>query len=324
MIHFHVSDMKAFSNCRLQWNFSSHIRMGREPKTPSRALRMGTLVHKILEVWYTFPGVRIDDCVDGAVKELNGQEIEEEARAIARNYALWAKAHDNFEVLALEQDFAIPLFDDHQFAGRWDMLVQHEGKIWINDFKTTGSYFEPYAEYLQDHDEQARAYSWAGKQIYGDDFGGIMFTMIKNKPPELPIVLKDGSPSRNKNQKTSWEFYRAAILAAKRNLLDYEDMQVHFQRNPFIQRIAIRLGDRALKAFHERAVYTGREMLSPDLYIYPNANPMNCRMCAFRLPCSVYHSIDAKAAERILFTEYGESRYAREAGDVDKEDLISV
>src|SRR6185295_20358199 len=100
------------------------------------------------------------------------------------NYELWAKSHDRWSVLAVEQDFEVPMENGHLFAGRWDMVVLHDHRIWINDFKTTGSKFDSYTQYLTDQDEQTRAYSWAGHQIYGDWFGGIMFTLIRNKAPQ--------------------------------------------------------------------------------------------------------------------------------------------
>ena len=237
---------------------------------------------------------------------------------------MWTENQDDFEVLVVEQDFEVPIFDDHQFAGRWDLVVLRQGKIWINDFKITGMPFESYSQYLQDQDEQARAYSWAGKQIYGDDFGGIMFTLIRSKPPEEPLILLNGELSRNKSQKTSWEYYRRAILETGGKEYEYEDMKWELGKKPFVYRTVMALGERPLSAFAERAKATARLMADPDVLIYPNANPMNCRMCSYQFPCSVYHSVGPKTAEKVLFDNYVTSTYVKEARDTAKENSVSV
>lgn len=321
MTHFHVSDMKTFSDCRLRWSFSSHMRMGLSPSAPARALAIGTFMHKALERYYDQPWKTSLQCVNEAQAALE-DEGPEDSYQIMENYLLWAEEHDDYEVLVVEQDFAIPLFDDHQFAGRWDLVVLRDDKIWINDFKITGMPFESYGEYITDHDEQARAYSWAAREIYGDDFGGIMFTMVRNRAPEMPLVLLNGELSRNKSQKTSWEFYKRAIHESGLKEYEYDDMKWHFGKKPFINRIAITLGDRPLDAFAERAKATAKMMLDPDVLIYPNAGPISCRMCAYSFPCSVYHSVNEKTAQKILFSDYVTSNYVKEARNVDKQDQI--
>jgi hypothetical protein len=323
-MHIHVSDMRAFSDCRLRWSFSSHMRKGRAPIVAGRALQLGTLCHRALELWYTDKSQDPQDCVAQGVAELTASDIpyettlSDEAYGILVNYANWARIYDDFEPITQEQEFIVPLVGDHQFSGRWDMVVEREGKIWINDFKITGSQFNSYAEYLTQQDEQARAYSWAGKQVYGSDFGGIMFTLVRNKAPDIPVRLKNGSISRNKGIKTTWERYRQAILEGGEHPSDYSEMEQILNGNPFVFRVHMSLGKRALEAFHQRAVATTLEMTNPDVLIYPNASVMSCRMCAFRFPCAVWHSISPAAADHILFTEYTESRYAQAANDEDK------
>lgn len=319
-MHFHVSDLKSFSNCRLQWSYASHMRMGRASDTVGRALFTGTFCHKALEYWYLIPGADIMDCYERATMELGECP---DAEMILENYALWAEKYDTFEVLSTEQDFVVPLYGEHEFAGRWDLLVLKDGKLWLNDFKFTGMPFQGYAQYLQEQDEQARAYCWAGRKIYGEEFGGIMFTLVRSKPPELPTVLKNGGLSRNKSQKTTWELYERAIRGYDLRVIDYEDMLLSLNADPYIMRIEIALNERTLKAFERRAIDTAKLMIDPDVLIYPNANPITCKMCAFRFPCSVQHSIGPKAAHRILMEDYVESRYAREALEEDKDDVAS-
>lgn len=297
--------------------------MGRAPAVSGRALQLGTLVHRALELWYGDQSKPSSECVDQAIAELSDQQqLAHYAYGIMQNYVLWAAKHDDFEPISQEQEFAVPLFDDHMFAGRWDLVVMRHGKIWINDFKITGAQFDSYSQYLYDQDEQARGYSWAGRQIYGSDFGGIMFTLVRSKAPEKPAILKNGGVSRNKQCTTTWDIYRQSILDEGDKPADYQDMQEHFDSKPFIMRAHISLGPRPLKAFEQRVIATAMEMLKPDVLIYPNANVMSCRMCAFKFPCSVYHSVGEKAATQILFTEYTESKYAINAADTDTSNSI--
>lgn len=321
-MHFHTSDVKSFSDCRLRWSFSSHIRHGLSPSKPARALAIGTFMHKALERYYDQPWKPAEQCIAEAEEAVGAGP--DDALGMLQNYIMWAEDNDRFEVLVVEQDFSVPLFDDHQFAGRWDLVVLQDDKIWLNDFKITGMPFESYADYLSDQDEQARAYSWAGKQIYGDDFGGIMFTLVRNRAPEPPLELLDGTLSRNKSQKTSWQLYSKRLKELGLKEYEYDDMKWELGKKPFINRVMLNIGDRALEAFEERVIRTTKMMIEPDVQIYPNANPISCRMCAYSFPCSVYHSVSEEAAQKILFSDYVTSRYVEEARDTDKPDEITT
>lgn len=256
--------------------------------------------------------------IETAIQEHGTELISAAGRSIMENYVEWAATHDDFEPITQEQDYVVPLYDDVSFAGRWDMVVERQGKIWINDYKITGADFGRYTEYLANHDEQARAYSWAGKKIYGDDFGGIMFTLVRNKGPEQPERLKRGGISRNKMQTTTWALYRKAVIEAGENPADYSEMEELFLGKPYIVRTFIQLGQRTLDAFEKRAIHTARQMLNPKVHLYPNASVMNCGMCSYKFPCQVWHSIGASAAKQILLTDYAQSKYTTDAADEDK------
>lgn len=245
------------------------------------------------------------------------------AEEVLAHYVEWADAHDGVfgQILATEQDFIVPIRDTGvDFAGRFDMVFRNpldRNKIWINDFKVTGASFSWFTEYLSTLDEQARAYAWAARTIWGPEFGGVMFTIIRNKAPHEPAVLKSGKLSRNKSQDTTWPKYKAALLALGEDPADYDDMRVvlteRVQAKPFVARVEIRPNEHTTAMFEHQAAHIAPLMVDPQVPIWPNASFMNCNMCPFKMPCSLAHTVGWEHAEAVLNTEYARGRYVREA-----------
>ena len=86
------------------------------------------------------------------------------------------------EVLAVERPFAVPLSPDDDelwYCGRLDKIIKMDGKVYIIDHKTTTAYkkdggFRASFTDSFSPDSQMDGYAYAGKMLYGDEFGGVI------------------------------------------------------------------------------------------------------------------------------------------------------
>jgi len=302
--NFHISDINNFQQCRYKWHFASHLpnRLGKGHEPTEGPMWKGTQVHYGLEYYYA--NKPIPDTIDP------------DNRAIIDNYILWSKENDNFNgIIQTEHGVQVPFFDDHVFASRFDLLVYYQRKIWINDFKCTAQAFDGYEGFIRSQNEQARCYSWMAREIYGSNFGGIMFTFIKSKAPESPRVLANGSLSRAKNQNTTWEWYKEYVEALKQNPDDYADVKESLEKNEYIRRIYITFTDKALDRFYTRNVAVAKEMINENLVLYPNPNPIVCKSCPYVYPCNMKMDISDKLADQYVMANFGTTNYTQRAKD---------
>jgi len=134
-----------------------------------------------------------------------------------KGYESWAKK-DKFRVLSTEMIWEVPVHENLSLAGRFDMLIERDGQLWLMDFKTTKS-AGPSSCRWTGQDLQASMYVWAARQIYGPEVQGIIFRFIRKKLPDTweKLILKSGKLTTRKNlvsSTTLQEYDKAlAILA---------------------------------------------------------------------------------------------------------------
>ncbi len=263
-------------------------------------IQKGTNLHKACEQYYLGESI-------SPLSDIN--------QLIFNHYLEWAKINDDFEVVSSEYNFEQPFYYDeskddyHTFNGRLDLVVNRNNKIWINDFKFTSMNFDNYTDYIVELDEQSRAYSWVARELWGNLFGGFMFTLVRSKPPEAVKILKNGQLSKDKSQQTTWEIYKRAVLAMNLQLSEYEDMQAVLPE--FIRRIHVkRYSDRALDLWYKRNVEIAKEMLSDSLSFYPNPSIVTCRGCAFKQPCHIANNFSLGSAIDAVNCSFVDSEYA--------------
>lgn len=308
MANFHISDLNNFTKCRYQWFMSSHLRMGKGTEAKEGPMFKGTQGHLGFEHYY---------------HNTPQPYIEPENQAIVDHYIQWAKKNDNFQgIVNTELSVSVPFFTDdkgvqHTVNSRLDLVVYYKNKIWINDFKVTGMDFDNYSDYINNQDSQARCYSWMGRQLWGSNFGGIMFTLVRNKAPEYPKTISGGRLSKDKRQNTTWEMYKEAIHALELKESDYEDMRIHLQSNDYIRRIYMKFGNKALDNFYHRAKLIALEMIKEgdDLILYPTNNVMTCRYCQYRDPCNAWMDFGKESGMKSLNMNFRTTKYVQNARD---------
>lgn len=96
-----------------------------------------------------------------------------------------------FTVLEAEQAFQLELPDGTLFGGRFDQVLEWNGKLWVKDFKTTGRMGKDYPRQF-DPNDQITAYTWAASKLSGRRVGGVIIEVVYNTksvgPTHFPFV----------------------------------------------------------------------------------------------------------------------------------------
>lgn len=350
--HIHISDVRTFRSCRQRWYFSSPMQKGLTTRMPSKALFLGTVCHDSLDRFHLIAGDMSENKRLGYMQkclqetweselarmrrllttaELRDAAVEitdvfDKAEGILNNHVLWCQKEffPRFETETTEQDFVVPFMMEQgiSFAGRLDAVVKHKatGKIWLVDYKISAMGVEWYTQYLQALDDQAKAYCWAAKQLYGEAFGGIAFIVVRSKPPTVPKQLKDGSFSRAQNQDTTWAAYSEAVLRSGGRVESYYDVRMQLEererQKPFNSMVMITFPEETLRIFESTMKSTVREMLRPT--VYPNPSFLTCKMCSFQEPCqlAMMYGVDSAVVNRVLAEKFVRGRYVQDAAEL--------
>lgn len=339
--HVHVSDFRQFKNCRVKWWFTSPLRGGWAPKTTPKALHVGTLVHKAIELWYAdrskdaadvWPAVWLTEERRMAAENVYFSEEEADklyskCAAILDTFIKWARVNDNdYTLLYSEQSFEVPFMqqDEIFLAGRMDQVLQDKyGRIWIRDFKITTADMYDYSDYIRAQDDQVRAYVFAAKQLFPEfTVAGAIFTFVRAKEPTIPEVLKSGKGlTRKANIDTTFELYHQTIIDNGFDVADYEvelnDLKMRNRTKPWVMQTEVFLTDADLVKWLLRSRTTMRTMakVSPDSHSLWPADYFSCKGCPFRRPCNLLLNESEERAVEYLRTNYIPGKYALDALD---------
>lgn len=289
MLNVRGSEVSDFLRCRLKhklrWND------GWVPRKPNGKLFFGSMFHMFLETLYqtkdpdkAMESMKnyFEDTDKSLMLDNEMDELWEMASKIAENYlATWWENDQNWNVLATELRFEIPLDEEITFTGTMDIIFEDEdGFIRIGDHKTASS-ISSYEEKIE-MDRQISRYMWAlqqiqkgvgfvydkngnkhpatafGKKLEGKDFGPFLYNIILKDWPEPPKVLKSGKLSEAKNQKTSLALYLKAIEELGQNVDDYQEIIQHLSDYPkeFFKRFDVHRLQPELDAAIQEFYYT--------------------------------------------------------------------
>jgi len=303
----HASDIRSYKQCRMRWNYSSHLRMNLERKTPVVALWAGGIAHVGLEALYDSVPMSLEACLSAydqwlehesarIEKASNKEQLLDSAeiiRGMLIHYYAWALKNDDFSTIASEVPFRFELPHigrNVYFEGTTDGYVQRKDKTyWFLEHKTTSRFPEGKVLFL---DDQCRAYPWAArasKRFIGREPIGMIYTFLFKGLPEVPRTLKSGRLSKDKRIKTTAEIYEQEIERQKLDAIQYRDILARLRSQPhrFFRRFYIKLEERSLHAFGQQLMNVGEEMVNPTTPIYPNRSWYDCNYCPFELPCNM-------------------------------------
>jgi len=235
-------------------------------------------------------------------------------------YKEYAERKDDFEVVAVESTYSIPLGfeaidrreDSPNYGqsievharGKRDQIAWYpdRDKFGVMDYKTAARIDEDY--FLKNEkDEQFTNYLWATKEEaktydlpwYAHEVDRIIVNAMKKNYPKPPTVLKSGFLSVDRqNEGTTAELFMQSIREHGLELWyedderaqSYYDYLVRQGDDLFVQRDVVFRNDAEIENAGNHIRMMAAEMLDVDLKIYPNpTGAKSCLNCAFRVPC---------------------------------------
>lgn len=180
----------------------------------------GTAIHKYLEVLYQTDG----DAGAAAMAALplwkppsyttfdwqTKERLTENFVALYKMY-VEEKKLGNIKVLAIEQPFNIMFEGGIPIGGRWDQLIQWNGRVWLRDWKTSSKQLQYFKSGLEPNDQAIR-YIYATSCLqFGQDenyypnkvIDGALFVHIYNTKTVKP-TYQSVPVSRTLNQIKTW------------------------------------------------------------------------------------------------------------------------
>lgn len=164
----------------------------------------GTSIHKYLEVLYSTGDLQA--AIVAGRKLFKGsthpkfefQNLERWMVTIAKLYKFYEAelALGKIKVLSIEQPWMLQFPDHKAVGGRYDQLIEWDGRIWVRDWKTTSKQLNWFGSNLKPNDQGIR-YLWGTSALqFGVDadgipnkmIDGIMFTAIYNTKTVGPEI----------------------------------------------------------------------------------------------------------------------------------------
>jgi hypothetical protein len=268
-------------------------KMNLEPKRLSFAPSVGSCGHAAMAAFLQGKDWRkaAEQWAEDQIKKATDAEMFNEpssfldmADLIIQVMDRWT-AQDPFKGLTflhVEKKFSIPVCGlKVKLIGFWDAIAQDEdGDLWLVEHKFPQKTFR--SEEDLEMDGQIGTYQWAALRS-GIHIRGTLFNQILARIPAKPEVNKNGTLSRTKVY-TDWETYKAAVVEAGQDPLDYMDMQAKLADVKFVQRDAIFRDDAEVRAFardFERGVWD----IPSARHFYMCESRVNCQSCSFRELC---------------------------------------
>jgi hypothetical protein len=252
------------------------------------------------------------------------EELYELGVAMMEAYKGYASLMDGFNVLMVEHNFSVPIWDyenqtilkrvdvreespnygkilEVHARGRMDILWQKpNGKMGIMDHKTADKMDEPYFEKLET-DEQVTNYLWAAEveaQYYDLPHKGLpleecIYNVLRKRRPKPPTIVRGGLFSVNRNEESCT--YEMLMQWIQENEIDPTTLSekhqhyIEYLRNVgdelFFIRKLVRRNRHQLHNTGKRLYLEALDMLE-NPRIYPNlSNSFKCLGCSFRPPC---------------------------------------
>lgn len=177
------------------------------------------------------------------------------------------------------------------FHGTIDRVVEDQnGLWWLLDYKTAKSVDTGKLAL----DPQISKYCWAAEQWLEHEIEGMVYVQCTKSPPKAPKMTSKGL-STDKRQKTTHNLYRRAIKEvygdlnkAPNNVVDFlgelADRETE-NGNSFIRYDWVPRNEYSKEQTYLNILAEGREILDPNLSLYPNPTRDCAWDCSFRDMC---------------------------------------
>lgn len=221
------SMIKAFRSCHREALYKYHERLS--PKVASTPLTRGKWVHSLLEDHYNGEDwkpthekmkLQFSKLFDEEKEKLG--DLPNEIGMLMKSY-FWHYGDPEVEgtewnVLEVELLLEHLMPNGHLFRGKFDMLVEIDGRLWLVDHKTHKKF--PEWAYRM-FDEQSTMYTWLARKC-GIPVEGFIWNYINTSGFPKYNVLKDGSNFYKKSLDGD-STYPALVAAVKKAQKEFPD-----------------------------------------------------------------------------------------------------
>lgn len=202
------------------------------------------------------------------------------------------------------------------FDGRIDAIVQDlvNGGYLIWDHKSAKQIRKD--DRLLHLDPQVNGYSWAALIGLNIDIRGFLYVEYRKDYPKPPEPLKKSYKGRhfstNKTSPTDYENFTRTVQRydpAGHSAGAYDEYIAWLQSAEapvYHRRFPIPKDKKSLQSVGQMIYDIARDMISPDLLIYPNAGTFSCSGCAYYTPCysmfvgeDYQHSLNSTPFKRV-------------------------
>lgn len=181
------------------------------------------------------------------------------------------------------------------FGGRIDALFQDfDLRYWIADWKSAAQLHGDNDLFLE-VDDQITGYCSALDYL-GVDVVGFIYHAQRKAFPQPPEPHKSRRRykgrlfSTNKQMATTYELY---LTTVRENDPEgyaegaYSEYLLDLQENPpkYYERYQVHRNKHELEEARRNIYLEAKDIINPDLSIYPNPRYFSCNTCAYRLPC---------------------------------------
>lgn len=204
------SRMSAFQTCQ-RLHQISYVR-GYRPVEKSYALDWGTLMHSALEAWWKAykEGPPHTGPLPGALRAIassNATDLDKaKARIVMIAYDLrWAGAMENYEVLAVEQEFRYPA-RDWDLGGKIDGIIRQRstGRVLLLEHKNTKADFSATSSYWTDLRMEPQVSQYVrGARALGYEVAGCLWDVLRR--PEIKPLKATPEADRKYTKATKTE-----------------------------------------------------------------------------------------------------------------------
>lgn len=314
--HTTITERGGFRSCRRRWHLEDVQHLTHKDRV-AWALIFGEAIHKGLEGYYKnnrnvkralsyfkkqwlSERDRLQDLYGGLYSAGIGDEWvswDEKGETMLRYYDVYDRqAEFNWdkviEVVNVETRLYVNILDPNGekieglplLSGRPDLIVKRKDGIWIVDHKTAASAYDARA---LDVDDQLTGLAYLWWRLSGDVPRGALYNALIKEPPHPPKILKDGTPSKDKAQRTTYDLYIQALKdCGIRQWGDYEEILGYLERkkwNQFFVRDGLQKNEEELDSFELRLYMEYEDMkkcIEQPVYAYPNPSQMNCGSCS--------------------------------------------
>ncbi len=337
--HTTVTERASFRDCRRQWHLSTVENLARRGQV-RWYLIYGDVMHAALEAYYTSDRNLTDMLAQFEVSwqlqdaqlqrdygGLYSEGIEEEwydyrekGETTLRYYDQFDKADPFFdEIIAVnieERAFVeilgpdrMPLKGHPLLSGKIDVVGFRKGedRPHVMDHKNLAS---AHASRALDMDDQLTGYCYLYWRLEDVLPLGATYNVLVKDPPKPPRVLKDGSLSKDRSQRTTYDLYLAAIKELGLPRGDYAEILGYLKEkgwSQFFLRETVQRSQEELEAFEERLYYEYQDMrraLRDPGFLYPNPGQRTCPTCAMLPLCqSIEEGGDAEFVREEMYEE---------------------